>query len=167
MTISAVQVCRWLEIIRWVGVTIGFVIADVSGRQPATKLHIVAPWLVLSLNGLTGLEALAFGNAAASRAGAVPGLYQRQSGFTDLALAATFLLATLFGWGLPAEVTLVTVLAIFLVLSATDYLRTAARAGRLRAWSFLLPAATAALLAGVVPWIAAAARTLPQGVAGP
>ena len=158
---GAERICRLLEAARWTSVAIGFVLAFSYGTEPAEKLHLLAPWLVGSLAGLTGIESVFLGHAAARLTGYAPGgAYQRQSGMNNLALAATALLAYGLGWGAAADVALVSVLLVFLSLSSGNHLWSAWREGNLERRSFTRPAATAGLVAVTLPLLVATAGAL-------
>ncbi len=57
---GAERICRLLEAARWISVVIGFVLAFGYGTEPAEALHLLAPWLVGSLAGLTGIESVSW-----------------------------------------------------------------------------------------------------------
>jgi hypothetical protein len=113
---TARAICQALEAGRWIGVVVGFGPALRQAAGPADQLHVLAPWLVGSLAGLTGIESVFLGRPAARLTGYAPSAYQRQSGMSNLALAATALLAFALGWGTAADLAVVSALLIFLVL---------------------------------------------------
>jgi len=47
----------------------------------------MAPWIVISLAGLTGIESLFLGKTASEITVYVPSAYQRQSGMNNLSIA--------------------------------------------------------------------------------
>ena len=153
-------ICRLLEAARWIGVAAGFALAFGHGTEPRERLHLLAPWLVGSLAGLTGIESVFLGEAAARLTGYAPSAYQRQSGMNNLALAAAALLACGLDWGVAADVAVTSALLIFLSLSAANHLWSAWREGNLRPRSLTRPAATAGLIAATLPLLVAAAGTL-------
>jgi hypothetical protein len=158
MTSQAVP--RALEAGRWLGVVAGFALAWSLGSTPAERLHVLAPWLVGSLAGLTGIESVFFGRVAARVTGYAPSAYQQQSGMNDLALAVTALLAYALDWGAAADVTVTSILLIFLSLSACNHVWSAWREGNVSPRSFTRPAATVALLAATLPTVIAVAASL-------
>ena len=81
-------ICQALEAGRWIGVIAGFGLALRYRPDSADQLHVLAPWLVGSVSGLTGIESVFLGKAAAQLTGYAPSAYQRQSGMNNLALAA-------------------------------------------------------------------------------
>ena len=106
-----------LEYARWVGVGLGFFLANYSGQTPAEQFSILCLCTVLALAGLTGIESVFFGRGGAQRSGYKGGgAYQRQSGFNNLALAITTVMVYVFHWGTLAEITVMTVLLVFLTL---------------------------------------------------
>jgi uncharacterized protein DUF6790 len=145
------RICRMIEAARWIGVAAGFALAYGHGAGPAERLHLLAPWLVGSLAGLTGIESVFLGEAAARLTGYAPSAYQRQSGMNNLALAATALLAHALDWGAAADVAVVSALLVFLSLSAANHLWSAWRERNLRLRSVARPAATAGLAAATLP----------------
>jgi hypothetical protein len=76
------KICHALEVSRWIGVVLGFQLAFLKGANPHEQLHILTPWIVISLAGLTGIESLFFGKAASEITGYTPSAYQRQSGMS-------------------------------------------------------------------------------------
>ena len=151
-------ICRALEILRWTGVIAGFQLAFTRGQTPVEQVHILVPWLVVSLAGLTGIESVFFGKAASQSTGYAPSGYQRQSGMNNLALAATALLVYFFKWGFYAELAVVTALLIFLFLSALNHGWSAWREGNRRLKNFMRPVMTLLLILFVTPflWLALA-----------
>jgi hypothetical protein len=154
------SICRALEVGRWVGVVAGFAFAFGHAGAPAERLHILAPWLVVALAGLTGVESVFVGKAAARLTGYVPSGYRRQSGMNNLALAATALLAFVLDWGPAADVAVTSVLLVLLSPSAGKQLWSTWREGNVRPRSFTRPTATVALVAATLPLVASAAAAL-------
>ncbi|MCF8130417.1 MAG: hypothetical protein K9N10_18050 [Deltaproteobacteria bacterium] len=147
------RICQALEITRWIGVVIGFQLAFLSGTNPQQQLHIMTPWIVISLAGLTGIESLFFGKAASEITGYAPSAYQRQSGFNNLSIALTAIMVFLFHWGTYAEITIMVVLLVFLFLSACNHAWSAWTEHNLNIRNLLRPAMTIALVAFVLPCI--------------
>ena len=147
------KICHALEILRFAGVILGFALALQYGHTPQAQLHILSPWIVISLAGLTGIESVFFGRAAAELSGYAPSAYQRQSGFNNLAVAIVALLVFLLGWGTYAEVTIMSVLLIFLFLSACNHAWSAIREGNLNLRNVLRPIMTVVIIIVIVPFI--------------
>jgi hypothetical protein len=155
---NAERICRALEITRWVGVVAGFQFAFFLGGTPAERLHILAPWVVGSLAGLTAVESLFFGKAASRITGYAPSGYQRQSGLNNLALAVMALLVWYLGWGTLAEAAVMNILLIFLFLSACNHAWSAWKEQNRNARNLLRPVLTAALIAFALPLVVSAVR---------
>ena len=66
------------------------------GNDPQHQLHILMPFVVIGLSGLTGIESLFFGKAAVELTGYTQSAYQRQSGLNNLAVAITAILVLCF-----------------------------------------------------------------------
>ena len=113
--------------LRFAGRDRGFALALQYGGTPQAQLHILTPWIVISIAGLTGIESVFFGRAASELSGYAPSAYQRQSGFNNLAVAIVALLVFILGWGTLAEAAVLSVLLIFLFLSACNHAWSASR----------------------------------------
>jgi len=151
--------CHVLEALRWIGVVAGFQLAYLAGHTPGERLHILTPWVVISVAGLTAVESLFLGRAAARISGYAPSAYQRQSGMNNLALALTALPVWLLGWGARAEAALLTVLLLFLSLSACNHLASAWRDRNRSLRNWLRPVLTAVLVAFTLPVLVGALRS--------
>jgi len=159
--VSATRICQALEILRWGCVVAGFQLAYALGQGPAERLHILTPWVVGSLAGLSAVESLLLGGAAARLSGYAPGAYQRQSGLNNLALAATALLVWGLGWGTRAEAAVLVALLVFLSLSACNHAWSAWKENNRRPRNLLRPVLTLALVAFTLPVLVAAVRSAP------
>ena len=148
---TAKKICNALEIGRWICVVLGFQFAFSQGTTPQDQLHILTPWIVVSLAGLTGIESVFFGQAASQLTGYAPSAYQRQSGINNLAVAITALLAFFLQWGTYAEITVMTTLLIFLFLSASNHAWSAWKEGNHTIKNLLRPVLTVLLIAFVLP----------------
>jgi hypothetical protein len=80
--------------------------------------------------------------------------YQRQSEMNSLALAIAAVLAHLLGWRLYADLSLMTVLLIFLMLSAINHVYSALRENNRSMKNMLRSVLTAILLIVIVPFMA-------------
>jgi len=156
---KAIRVCQALEVLRWAAVVAGFQLAYLLGEGPQGRLHILMPWVVGSLAGLSAVESLLFGGAAARLSGYAPGAYQRQSGMNNLALAVTALMVWALGWGALAEASILSVLLIFLSLSAANHAWSAWREHNRSPRNLLRPVLTLALVAFALPLLVAAVRS--------
>ncbi len=71
--------CNIFEISRWVCVIIGIQASYFYESNPAEQIHLLAPWLVIPMAGLTGIESIFLADAARSQSGYAASPYQRQS----------------------------------------------------------------------------------------
>ena len=156
---SADRVCGVLELLRWILVGIGIWLgydamfdAGASASEPGVGLHRALPLIVGGLCGLTGIEGLLFGEAAARRSGYVPSAYQAQSAMNNLALAGVALIAFFADWGSGADVALMSVALIFFILSALNHFK--GWLGSNRSWRGLTrPLLTLVLVVAVLPML--------------
>ena len=155
------NICNGLEIARWIGVVLGFQLAFFKGANPQEQLHILTPWIVISLAGLTGIESLFFGEAASEITGYAPSAYQRQSGMNNLAVAITAWMVFLFKWGTYAETAVISTLLIFLFLSACNHAWSAVKEQNYHIKNLLRPGMTVLLIAFALPCIIRAIRYIP------
>lgn len=144
-------ICRWLEIARWWTAGLGIYLAYAGDSNAQAQIHILTPWVVGGIAGLTGAESLFLGRAASEITGYTSSAYQRQSGLNNLALAITALLVWRLGWGTPAELAVITVLIIFLLLSSANHFLSAVSEHNLGLRNILRPVLTISLLAAIVP----------------
>jgi hypothetical protein len=149
-----------LEGVRWLIGCTGFLLGLSSGTSTPELLHVFAPFLLLAVAGVSGVEDLLLGRSAAMLSGRGPSVRQRLSGFNNLALAATGLISFVQNWGPAADVALVTVLLISTMLSAADHLWRALLDGRIGVRSFVRAAGIVALLLVVVPILTTVVRGL-------
>lgn len=126
---SADRLCGMLEILRWVlvgaGIWLGYgsVNWESSASAAQAGLHRMVPLVVGGICGLTAIEGLFLGAAAARRTGYVRSEYQVQSAMNNLALAGVALLAFFADWGSGADVALMSVALTFLSLSSLNHFR--------------------------------------------
>lgn len=114
-------ICRFLELLQLVGVAVGIFFAFWFSGNPEYQFSILTITVILSLAGLSGIEGLFFGETAAELSGySGGGGYQRKSALNDLALAIATLLVYAVGWDIYAKVTLMSIMLIFLILSAVN-----------------------------------------------
>jgi len=101
------------------GYRIGF---QTGGYNPEAQLHFMIPIIVIAISGLTGIEGLFFGKAAAEMKGFETGSnYQRQSAISQLSYASVALLVYFLNWGIKAELTIFFAFAFFLIFSAVNH----------------------------------------------
>lgn len=147
------SICHILELLRFAGVIAGFALALQFGHTPQGELHILMPWVVISLAGLTGIESVFFGRAASELSGYAPSAYQRQSGINNLAVAIVAALVFTLGWGTYAEVTVMSVLLIFLFFSACNHAWSAIHEQNRNLRNLLRPIMTVVIIAFLVPFM--------------
>lgn len=143
--------CNAFEISRWVCVIIGIQASYFWGSSPAEQIHILAPWLVIPMAGLTGLESVFLGDAARKQSGYAASPYQRQSGINNLALAITAILVSVFSWGTGAELAVITVLLVFLLLSGSNHAWSAWKEGNHTVKNLLRPLMSLILILSCLP----------------
>lgn len=116
-----VRLCNWLEISRYILISLGVFVAEFKS-DPQQQLIIISAFFVISIAGLTGVEGLWLGKYASSISGYTDsGRYQKQSALNNLSLAITSILATLLSWGVMAHLALLSALCTFLFLSGMNH----------------------------------------------
>ena len=116
-----VRLCNWLEISRYLLISLGVFVAEFKS-DPQQQLIIISAFFVISIAGLTGVEGLWLGKYASSISGYTDsGRYQKQSAINNLSLAITSILATLLSWGVMAHLALLSALCTFLFLSGINH----------------------------------------------
>lgn len=148
------QICNILEIVRWLCIIAGFNLAYFSSQDPAGQLHIIMPWLVIPLAGLTGIESVFLGKTASELSGyGYNPAYQRQSGMNNIAVAITAIVVSFFEWGTHAEIAVFMIMLIFLTLSACNHAYSAIKDKNYALKNLMRPLMTALLLAFTIPFI--------------
>ncbi|MCF8241088.1 MAG: hypothetical protein K9J16_06860 [Melioribacteraceae bacterium] len=142
-----------LEITRWITVIIGFQLAYFMGNNDIQRIHILMPWIVISLSGLTGIESLFFGKSASEVTGYVYSAYQRQSGLNNVSVAITAVLVLILGWGTLAEITILCASLIFLFLSSINHFWSFLKEGNKNIKNQLRPLMTLLLIIFILPLI--------------
>jgi len=119
--VSKKLICRALEALRLIGVAVGIFFAFWLSGDPEYQFSILTVSVVLSLAGLSGVENLFLGEAAAELSGYTgKGEYQRHYALNNLGLALATLLVFIVGWGVHAKVTLMSIMLITLILAASS-----------------------------------------------
>lgn len=140
------------EIARWGGVAMGFFFAFYWGNNPAEQFTILTVFVVSFVAGLTAIESLLFSKEASESTGYEGGrAYQRQSAVNNLALAIVALLSFYLSWGVFASAAVMSVLLVFLSLSAVNHLYSAVKENNKVAKSYLRPILTVLLILVVLP----------------
>lgn len=146
------NIIKALEILRWLLAGFGFYVAyNVLGHhEQALKCLVI--FVVIPIMGLTGIESLFFGKlSAASKGWTSESPYQVQSGFNNLAISMTAIVALIFGWGQEAYMTLLTVMLLFLAMSAINHTKTIIIDKNFKMIHFLRPVLTFALIVAALP----------------
>jgi len=146
-------ICKILEYLRIIGVIAGINLAYFLGSDPQQQIHILMPFIVINLSGLTGIESVFFGKVAVELTGYKPSAYQRQSGFNNLAVAITAILILILKWGMYAEIAILSASLIFFFLSAINHAWSAIKEGNRKLKNLLRPIMTIILLIFIVPFI--------------
>ncbi len=115
-------IIKSLELMRWIGVTLGFFLAFLLGQTPAQQFSIATIWVLISLHGLTGIESVFFGKAAAQASGYKDaGRYQKQSGINNLSVAIATIIVYVAGFGIQAKASLAIVMMLFFTMSGINH----------------------------------------------
>ncbi|WP_108651554.1 DUF6790 family protein [Dongshaea marina] len=117
---------KLIETVRIAGACLGIYFAYRLGMDspaPAQAvLHIISPWLLVSIAGISGVEGLLFPKLAAKEKGFEQGSnYQRQSAIALLSYAAIALLVYFADLGTGAEIAIVSAFAFFILFSAVNH----------------------------------------------
>ena len=145
---------NFLELLRWVGAGTGIFLASLIQNNPTKQLDVLCIWVVVSIAGLTGIESVFFGKTGAEQSGYEKGsAYQRQSGFSNIALALSTIFVYLLNWDLQSKASLLIVLLLFLLFSACNHAYSAIKEHNKSIKNFLRPLMTLFLLATIIPFI--------------
>ncbi len=120
------MIIKIIEIVRIAGTCFGIFWAyfiGMSGDNPAQSvLHIITPWVIISLAGTSAIEGLFFGKQAAAEKGFEnDGNYAYQSRVALLSFAVISLIVYLTNWGTKAELTIMLTFMLFMILSAINH----------------------------------------------
>lgn len=152
---NKINICKWLEIIRWLSVSIGIYFALQYGKDPVSQFEILALFSVIGIAGLTGIESLFLGKYAGKITGyeGAGGGYQRQSGINNLSLAIAIILSAWFGWGFYAIAAITLVMLIFLFFSSINHLYSYIREDNKNTRNLLRPILTFLLIGLILPFL--------------
>ena len=120
------MIIKIIEIIRILGTCFGIFWAYMYGmtsEEPAQSvLHLITPWVVISVAGTSALEGLFFGKQSAKEKGFQnDGNYAFQSRVALLSFALIALIVYLANWGTKAELTIMLTFMFFMILSAINH----------------------------------------------
>lgn len=119
------MIIKIIEIIRIAGASFGiywaYYIGMSTGTQAESVLHILTPWIIVSIAGTSAIEGLFFGKQAAAEKGFVDdGNYAYQSRIALLSYAVISLVVYFANWGTNAELTIMLTFLFFMVFSAIN-----------------------------------------------
>lgn len=120
------MIIKIIEILRIAGASFGIYWSYHLGMSSATPaesvLHLLSPWLLVSIAGSSGIEGLIFGKQAAAEKGFEEGSnYQKQSAIALLSYAVISLAVYFGGLGTNAEITIVLAFIFFMIFSASNH----------------------------------------------
>jgi hypothetical protein len=100
----------------------GYQAGFANGYDPVAQIHVMTPIIVTAIAGISGLEGLLFGQAAAASKGFVSdGNYQRQSAIALLSYAIVALLVYFLDWGIRAELAILFAFVFFFTFSSVNH----------------------------------------------
>lgn len=129
---------------------LGYSIGWGSGTyDPQIQLHFMIPIVVVAIAGISGMEGLFFGRAAAEVKGYETGSnYQRQSAIALLSYAFIALFIYAVDWGIRAELTVLFTFLFFFFFSGINHLVDAIRRHNYKWQNINRPFITLMLIAG-------------------
>jgi len=141
-----------IEWIRPIGIVLVFLLGEAQSSDPVSKLHILAPFIILIMCGTVAFESIFLGKAASEKIGYAPSrAYQLQSGLANLAIAITALIVYFLDWGKFADATILIVMLMFFTLSAVNHTVTIIKNRNTKFANLMRPVLTILLLAYLVP----------------
>ena len=120
------MIIKIIEIIRIAGTSFGiywaYYIGMESSTPPESVLHILSPWIIMSVAGTSAFEGLFFGKQAAAEHGFKEGgSYAYQSRIALLSYAVISLVVYFANWGANAELTIMLTFLFFMFFSAINH----------------------------------------------
>lgn len=120
------MIIKIIEIIRIAGASFGIYWAYYIGMSTSTPaesvLHILTPWIIVSIAGTSAIEGLFFGKQAAAEKGFKnDGSYAYQSRIGLLSYAVISLVVYFANWGTNAELTIMLTFLFFMFFSAINH----------------------------------------------
>jgi len=146
---------KLLDILRIVIVAIAFYFGYQIGFQnvydPVAQLHFMVPLIIVGIAGISGIEGLFFGKAAAQAKGYETGSnYQRQSAIALISYAVIALMVFLAGWGIKAELTILFCFLFFIIFSGINHAVDAVRRKNYKWQNINRPFIALLLVAGLI-----------------
>lgn len=120
------MIIKIIEILRIAGTCFGVFWAYYIGTSTATPaesvLHLITPWIIVSISGTSAIEGLFFGKqAAAERGFSDGGSYAFQSRIALLSYAVIAVVVYLLNWGVKAELTILFTFMFFMFFAAINH----------------------------------------------
>ncbi len=120
------MIIKIIEIIRIAGASFGIYWAYYVGMSTSTPaesvLHVLTPWIIVSIAGTSAIEGLFFGKQSADEKGFVnDGNYAYQSRIGLLSYAVISLVVYFANWGTNAELTIMLTFIFFMFFSAINH----------------------------------------------
>jgi hypothetical protein len=132
-----------LEILRYTIIGIGIFLTFYIGGTAVEQFHTLFLFIIIPMNGLTGIEGVFFAEGAAKSSGYGTGsAYQRQSGMNNLAVALAAILVYVLKWGFYAEAALILVVLLFFSMSGLNHLYSAIKENNKITRSYIRPIMT-------------------------
>ncbi len=120
------MIIKIIEIIRIAGASFGIYWSYYIGMSTSTPeesvLHLLSPWIIVSIAGTSAIEGLFFGKQAAAAHGFKDGgNYATQSRIALLSYAVISLVVYFANWGTNAELTIILTFMFFMFFSAINH----------------------------------------------
>lgn len=120
------MIIKIIEAIRIAGASFGIYWAYYVGMTTTTPhesvLHILTPWIIVSIAGTSAIEGLFFGKLAAKEKGFQnDGNYAYQSRIALLSYAVIALVVYFANWGTDSELTILLTFMFFMFFSALNH----------------------------------------------
>lgn len=120
------MIIKIIEAIRIAATCFGIFWAYYIGMSTSTPeisvLHLITPWIIVSIAGTSGIEGLFFGKQAAAEKGFTDeGNYAIQSRIALFSYAVIALVVYFANWGTNAELTIMLTFMFFMFFSAINH----------------------------------------------
>ncbi|MCF8366276.1 MAG: hypothetical protein K9H16_10865 [Bacteroidales bacterium] len=129
----------------------GYSVGYENGYHPEAQLHLMIPIIIVAIAGISGLEGLVFGDAAAEAKGFEKGSnYQKQSAIALLSYAMVALFVFFYNWGIKSELTILFTFMFFFTFSAMNHGYDAVKRKNYKWANINRPFLTLLLIAGLI-----------------
>ncbi|MFH1728664.1 MAG: DUF6790 family protein [Pseudomonadota bacterium] len=143
---------KYIEYFRFFIIFLAIFISNYLAAHPVEAFHYMAILIIIGFSGTIAFEGLILGEFASAKIGYTPSrAYQVQSALYSLAITIAAIISFVLNWGLFADLTIITVLSSFLVLSSTNHAYTAIKDKNYKITNILRPIMTLAFLAIIIP----------------